>query len=66
MGSRRKLATRDAIDFSRFKQPSEYTAEFLKKQKIGSGSLGAESEGRRGRRRSETCLLVPATRTTDA
>ena len=26
--------THDAIDFSPFKQPSEHTAEFLKKQKI--------------------------------
>ena len=35
MGPLRKLTTRDAIDFSPVKQPSEYTAEFLKKQKIG-------------------------------
>ena len=30
----RKLSTRDAIDFSFFKQPSEYTADFLKKQMV--------------------------------
>jgi len=35
MGPLRKLATRDAIDFLPFKQPSEYTAPLLKKQKIG-------------------------------
>jgi len=35
MGRLRKLTTHDAIDFSLFKQPSEHTAEFLKKQKEG-------------------------------
>ena len=40
---RRKLTTRDAIDFSPFKQPSEYTAEFLKKQKIGR-SVGVHAD----------------------